>query len=275
MVFKNNHILKFFLLTFIWSWGFWLVPVFFGIETAVPAIFYAIGGIAPTSAGIILAYLKRDQEYWQDFWQRIVSFRQISFKWYLIIFLLIPITSLFSLIINFFITGLIPELSTLKDFLADPVKLITFSVIMLFFGPIIEEIGWRGFALDHLEKRYSWFVSSIILGSFWALWHLPLFFIAGTYQYALMQESFVYFISFIIAFFPLSVIMDWIYNNTGRSILSGVLFHFAINFFGELIDMPNNIKYIITTIILFIIAIVILISWKKKDSYPLDGYMNV
>ncbi|OAA19687.1 hypothetical protein [Kosmotoga sp. DU53] len=79
-----------------------------------------------------------------------------------------------------------------------------------------------------------------------------------------MNDSFIYFIDFMVAFFPASVVMDWIYNNNGRSILSGVLFHFCMNFFGEVIDLPNHIKPY-STIVMMTVAIAILISWKSKN----------
>ena len=132
-----------------------------------------------------------------------------------------------------------------------------------FFGPIPEELGWRGYALDHLEQSYSRINASLILGFFWMMWHLPLFFIHGTYQYILLQSSPFLMLDFMIQFYPLSIMMDWVYHNTNRSIASGVLFHFCINFFGELIDIPDETKYYRTTAQL-IIAAIILYTWKKR-----------
>lgn len=255
----------FFLVTFLWSWGFWLVPVTLGIEPVLAKVFYALGGIAPTATGIILAYRKRDEKYWKDFWHRILSFRQISLKWHLLMVLFFPALSIISILVNYLFVGTLPELTTLKDFLLNPVHLISFAFFTIFFGPLPEEIGWRGFALDHLERRYSWFGSSIILGFFWAMWHIPMFFIEGTYQYGLMHQSPAYALAFLAAFFPVSVIMDWIYNNNGRSILSGILFHFYTNFFGEIIDLPNEIKQSVSLAILLIVAIFILVSWRRRS----------
>lgn len=73
------------------------------------------------------------------------------------------------------------------------------------------------------------------------------------------------FIDFNAGIFALSIIMDWIYNNNGRSILSGILVHFCTIFFGEILGLPGNIMYI-RTIIQVIIAIMILIFWKAKPS---------
>ncbi|MGH2083503.1 CPBP family glutamic-type intramembrane protease [Aerococcus urinaeequi] len=36
-------------------------------------------------------------------------------------------------------------------------------------------MAWRGFALPRLQKRYSAFAASMIIGVLWAVWHAPLF----------------------------------------------------------------------------------------------------
>lgn len=86
---------------------------------------------------------------------------------------------------------------------------------------------------------------------------------------ALMNESFFLFIDFNIAIFAMSVIMDWIYNHNQRSILSGVLVHFCINFFGEITELPYHIMYLRTGVQV-IIALAILAAWKAQPS----AYLN-
>jgi membrane protease YdiL (CAAX protease family) len=41
-------------------------------------------------------------------------------------------------------------------------------------GPLLEEPGWRGFALPRLQKRFHPLIASVVLGFLWASWHLPL-----------------------------------------------------------------------------------------------------
>src|SRR5947199_3415499 len=48
-----------------------------------------------------------------------------------------------------------------------------FIFILLFIG-LGEEPGWRGFALPHLQARFSPFLASLVLALVWAIWHLPL-----------------------------------------------------------------------------------------------------
>ena len=56
-----------------------------------------------------------------------------------------------------------------------PTYLIWFLIIAIIGGPLLEEAGWRGFALPRLQPRHGPLVGTLILGLLWALWHLPEF----------------------------------------------------------------------------------------------------
>ncbi len=204
---KNHY--TFFTITFIWSWGMWLLPIIRGlpINNPVMILFYVCGGIAPSATGIILAKRKGDS-YLRSFLKRSLDIRLIKPGFYLFIFLVIPVTTFSGLLLHYSITGLWPQLKTLDTFLENPLSIIPFMFLMLIFGPIPEELGWRGYALDHLEQSYSKITASVILGFFWMMWHLPLFFIHGTYQNQLMHPSLFLMIDFMIQFYPLSIMMD-------------------------------------------------------------------
>src|SRR5260370_30048390 len=42
------------------------------------------------------------------------------------------------------------------------------------FGPLWEELAWRAYTLRKLQARYSRLASALILGVYWAVWHIPL-----------------------------------------------------------------------------------------------------
>lgn len=129
---------------------------------------------------------------------------------------------------------------------------------------LAEEFGWRGYILDPLQRKHNALISSIIIGFFWSLWHLPLFFINGTYQQSLGLFSIEFWMFFIIIL-PQTIFYTWIFNNTNRSILSAMLLHFCVNFFGELFSFDVQVR-IIREIIVFIFAILIVL---------INGYRNL
>jgi uncharacterized protein len=99
-----------------------------------------------------------------------------------------------------------------------------------FIGPgLFEEIGWRGFALPHLQRRYSALVSSLTIGVVWAFWHFPNFPV-------LTPSSLAAFVAKIIA---LSLIFTWVYNSTRGSLFAVVLLHGAIIASASLFDSPD------------------------------------
>lgn len=86
-----------------------------------------------------------------------------------------------------------------------------------------EELGWRGYALPQLARRFGLGRASIMLGAIWATWHLPLFFApeADTFN----QSFPVYFLGVT----AVSVAMAWLYWKTGGSLLLVMLLHAAYN----------------------------------------------
>lgn len=99
-------------------------------------------------------------------------------------------------------------------------------ITSLFFegGGLMEEIGWRGFALPHLQIKFTPLQSSIILGVIWSLWHIPV---------KLNFSPFSYFLSFYFIFTLIcilySIVITYFYNRLGGSILIGIAFHGLMN----------------------------------------------
>lgn len=97
---------------------------------------------------------------------------------------------------------------------------LDFVLVVLVLG---EELGWRGYALPQLLARFSPLIASLILGVLWAVWHLPLFFIAGTPQF---RQPIVAFLIMTTAY---SILLGWAFLHTRGSVLIATLFHGAIN----------------------------------------------
>ena len=128
----------------------------------------------------------------------------------------------------------------------------------LFTGPLAEELGWRSYALDKLQMRISPLASSILLGSIWWVWHIPLFFMEGTSQYRMGFFS-LESLSFFFGTFSLSVMFTWVYNLNKRSILTAILLHFAYNFTINTITPLSQNLIILHQVLLAVTAALVVI----------------
>jgi hypothetical protein len=94
------------------------------------------------------------------------------------------------------------------------------------------------------------------------IWHLPLFFIQGSYQHGLGMGTPQFWL-FLLDKIPMSIVIGWVFNQTRKSTLSAVLLHFMINFVGELLDLSlqGSAVYILSW---WILAMIIALVWKPQ-----------
>jgi len=224
----------FFTLTLALTWALWIPAGLVDHEQygTLATILHYAGGVMPTLVALTLLFRTEDAEGWMDYARRLVDFRRIGLGWYAVIFLTVPLLTSFGL----FLGGGGTSFDPLQNYLQSPLSLVPFALFMLLFGPLPEEMAWRGYALDRLQSQMNPFRSSLVLGLVWTVWHLPLFLIEGTYQHGLGIGSLPFWL-YMLDKIPQSILMTWIYNSNKRSTLSAVLFHFMVNFSGEILDL--------------------------------------
>lgn len=224
-----------------WSWLFWTPAVLSeqGLNSPTVAVLFGLGGLGPALAGIGLTYLTEGWEGRRDYWRRVVDFRRIGGRWYAVVLLTFPLLLALAALLNALSGGEAsrPEAAALLP--GQPLSFLAFTAFVLVFGPLPEELGWRGYALDGLQARGSALGASLLLGAVWALWHLPQFFIDGTFQSGLGVGTTVFW-GFMVQIVASSVLYAWVYNNTRRSTLSAILFHFMENYVGQLFALPGR-----------------------------------
>jgi len=256
---------RFFTLALGISWFFWGWVILLGwnVWTFPSMLLGGLGLFGPALAEIILILRTGSEELRRDYWQRVFDLRRIGKKWHLVIWLTFPVINAVAILLGVLSGSPLPEFETAKGLLAEPWRIFPFAVFILFFGPVPEELGWRGYALDGLQARYNALVSSLVLGVVWALWHVPLFFMHGTFQHEQLGFNTPNFWSYMCGTVLISVLFTWIYNNTHRSTLSAILFHFMVNFSGELMSLTRQAR-MYSTVLVSVLAIVIVVYWGPE-----------
>ena len=258
---SGNKPFKYFLIAFGFSWLFWIPAVLIGTDIfSSPWVFLLyLGGVGPAVAAVLLKHLKTDPSVRKDYWSRVIDFRKISGAWYWVILLAYPAMSAVTTLL---LQGEVRFSADFLEVLADPLRLVPFLFFLYLFGPFPEELGWRGYALDGLQARMDPLSSSLLLGFFHAIWHIPLFLMAGTYQADLGFGTAEFWI-FIGSATVVSVFYTWIYNNIRSSILSASLFHFSINLTGNVFFETQSIRLARLLVMVGLVGLVSLITWKK------------
>lgn len=97
------------------------------------------------------------------------------------------------------------------------------------FGPLGEELGWRGYALPRLQGNYSALASSVMIGLVWTAWHAPFFWApAGTTISGHPITAWA-ITKYLLMLVGLSIVFTWIVNSSRGSVGLAVAFHATWN----------------------------------------------
>jgi membrane protease YdiL (CAAX protease family) len=224
----------YFALTYAISWLAWGAMILFqipggSVNPDLPPpplgglLLLALGGFAPSIVGVFLTWRSGGRAGLRDLWRRCTRFS--LGRWPYLVILIVPLL----------IAGLriLVQLArggalALPAPLAQPVLLVGFTAQVWLFGPLSEELGWRGFALDRLLARWAIVPASLVLGLLHAVWHLPLFFVPGTIQ-QLWGNPLLDWSLFALATLGLAIVFSWLHQETQGSVWAAILFHMASN----------------------------------------------
>lgn len=93
-------------------------------------------------------------------------------------------------------------------------------------GPLQEEPGWRGFALPRLQERLHPMAAALLLGTIHCCWHAPLFF---TREWDTPRDNPGQLVAYLILVLSMSVVLSWLFNGSGGSLVLAILAHTGIN----------------------------------------------
>lgn len=269
---KRSNLILFFAITLAWTWICGFIPVILGITgTPIGTFIFYFGGGAPSVVGLFIVFLTYSRAERRDYFKRCFSLKYMEWKWPLIVFLIFSIISTVCIYIGVNILGYdMPGMDYIHAIIGNPLMVPLVILISLVSGPLNEEFGWRGYALDKLIVRFGFLKASLLLGFIWAIWHLAWYFTPGQAQYNLLQDSLFDALMMVPSLMLLSVFVSFVYIKTKRSILAGALVHMFSNLLGSQLLSPYSsemsmlIRYV--KMIFFIILMLYTIFSKKFKS---------
>ena len=248
--------LRFFGLVFGFSWLPWIVAAYLSHlpdNQQLTIIMALVGLFGPAIAAWLMLQAAADRLLWQDYRKRLFSFTGVTSSRLLMMFGLI----LLPLVIATGLSVRMGQDAAQFSFSDGFLSMLPLALI----AALLEELGWRSYGVDSLRSIWRILLpTTLIFSGLWALWHLPLFFIYGTYQNELWQAGGIYVANFFISMFPATVIANWFYYRCQRSIPAAVLFHVTLVMAAELLQIEPMTKCIWTAILLLVAALLIMIE---------------
>ena len=220
----NIPLIIFFILTYIifWVGGYFIYPIMHPVQASAFATgniilwlfsfaILLIPAFGPFISAIIVISITEGKDKLIEFLKQFTKFR-FKYYWYLLV-IAIPIFAYTLPKIILILFGFSIESVWFNN--------ITWEISGLFIldlsiAGLVEEPGWRGYAVPRMNKKFGPIITSLIIGVIWACWHLTFYF-SGIRPLAAFPE-------FLLIVIVLSFIYTWIYINT-ESIWLVILFH--------------------------------------------------
>jgi len=247
---RNYTALVFFTtLTFAFSWVMWWTPVpeYLGIDPVTAGL---IGAFGPSLSGLLTVAAFAGRRGVTSMVARLKIWR-IHPKWYVFV-LFYPLALWLSLtVVHVIMGGSWPDYSTPLFVTEYPIPDEIKGSGFIYFIPIVfiqqtligssmgEELGWRGFALSDMQKKWGATMASLILGLIWGIWHLPL---ALNPDDIRSQTPFLFTLLGTIAS---AVLFTWVYNHTRNSLFLALLFHTGLNMPYLFLALPDFNNYLV------------------------------
>lgn len=197
--------------------------------------FSQLGALSASAAAFVLAATQNGWAGVRELFGRALIWR-VNWRWWASALLFPVLPSVAALYVFSALGGPAPDWSNLKP-IWTVVPIMVVLIVLAGFG---EEFGWRGFALPRLQQRSSPLAASVIIGTVWGIWHIPLFLTDGTVQSEwLAQGGWLVAVGGYTAFcIAWSIQYTWVFNSTGGSVLLAAVMHGAGNaWFGSYIDV--------------------------------------
>lgn len=252
---------RFFVITYLITYISWFISAYLSYQPWGQSMFFVFmlpGLIAPFCVALYMIRKSGSDVLWKTFKDRLTNLRLINPVTFFPSLLITPAAILIAAGISIALGGDPAQLQFAEGF-SFTIGMVP-TLIVLILAATFEELGWRSYAMDSLHARYEYFTASLIFGLLWSGWHIPMFFINGTYQNEIALQNIWYGVNFLVSIIPLAFIISWICKTNRGSITAAVILHFFINLAQESLQITQATKCIETGVLVIFAAIIILMN---------------
>lgn len=141
-------------------------------------------------------------------------------------------------------------------------------IIMIYVFALLEEVGWRGFAVRRLVKHRSPIAALLITGIPWSIIHI-FFYMAQAADVPTLLQVFM-------LNFALTIMVTWVYLRSGQIIWAAVILHGSQSVFSVLnTNIAPDLSLAYSVISYSVIALVILAAdWRLWFGRPAQTSTN-
>jgi membrane protease YdiL (CAAX protease family) len=141
---------------------------------------------------------------------------------------------------------------------------IAFLFVYLVVGPLSEEPGWRGYLLPRLRVHLTPLKVGLFFGPVWAIWHLPLFLINGTYQH----EQGIFTLGgamFLFSTMGLTVAVSFAFERLG-GLPASIIVHFVANTLPAVLGLDTQANVVWDAVGKVVLAAVLLVFFWREPA---------
>ena len=266
MTFVRRHsLVSFFVLAYGLSWAYWIPLALAGVRTAPgSSTTHEPGLLGPAVAAFIITGVTEGRRGVGAFAKRLVLVSQPT--WQFLIYSLSPLMFLgLAIVVAVVMHAPLPPWSAFAIYSGlPPLGLPVVLLLVLLFNGFGAEAGWRGFALEPLQRRFGPVGGTLILAVLWAGWHTPAFFVVETYR--------TMTVPMIIGGFGLgicagAIVLSRIAQRTDGSVLAAALWHALYNMTSATAASRGVIAAVTTTCVMAW-ATVLLVGEARRRTRP-------
>lgn len=175
----------------------------------------AVMVVCPSVAALLLSYRAGGFQKARSLAARVFDFKRVtSPRWYIPVAFFTPIVSVLAFAALRF-SGVdfpVPKIENISTLALSGVFVLS---------ALAEELGWSGYALEPLQRRWGEWPSSLCIGGIWAAWHFLALLEVG--------RSAEWIAWWTLGTLAARIIMVWLYNRAGRSVVLVALYHACSN----------------------------------------------